>query len=416
MFLVKNPSSIILLLAFLQVLCATYFSYIPDFYAVNSFLFLFAGMGITICLVKISPIRSQRLHILNRQLLLKILLVILLLPISYQLARRILDGTPLQIEYADMLPIIKTMCRRFLSGQWNQIYQPIPEIWNGVQPIYLPALWLPFSFSLILDFDLRWITVCGIWLSVLLCLLPSWKRGWRPFLLVLSLLILLTWLHVDTGNNVIRLTEEGVVFFYYALLTVAIVLYNQWLVGTAVALCMLSRYSLVGWIPFAILFLLFTKQYAFLLKTTAATAGAMLLILILPFGTQPLLFHLHLQRDYISQATKVWREHPEFFNHSLGMAKFFGANHITLLHTILVTGTFLVPLIFLFALRKGNLRQPNILLAGFQLSVTFFYNFIDVSYLYLFYTPVFVSLVIGGWSISGKPLRHQPRSTHCTKM
>jgi hypothetical protein len=124
----------------------------------------------------------------------------------------------------------------------------------------------------------------------------------------------------------------------------------------------------------------------------------------LPFGLHPLLFHLHFQQDYILQATKVWRENPEFFYHSLGMAKFFGASHIKLLHSILIIGTFLLPLAFLFAMRKRILTQPNILLAGFHLSVTFFYNFIDVSYLYLFYTPVFVSLVIAGWSLSGKPI------------
>jgi hypothetical protein len=408
MFSLRHPSSIILLLASLQVLCSTYFLYISNFYAINSFLFLAAGIGITICLVKMPSLTAHRAGILNRQLLLKLLFVGLLLPISYQLARNIMDQTPLQIQYADMLPIIKTMCRRFVNGQWSQVYQPIPDIWNGVQPIYLPALWLPFTFSLILDFDLRWITVCGIWLSVLLCVLPSWKNGWRPFLLVAALLTLLSWLHFDTGNNVIRLTEEGVVFFYYALLTVAIVVYNPWLLGTTVALCMLSRYSLAGWIPFAVLFLLFTKQYGFLLKTTAASVVVALLILILPFGTQPLLFHLHFQQDYISQATKVWRENPEFFYHSLGMAKFFGANHITMLHSILVTGTFLAPLILLFSMRKKILTQHNILLAGFQLSITFFYNFIDVSYLYLFYTPVFVSLVIAGWSLPRKPVVASP--------
>jgi len=354
--------------------------------------------------VKMPPVRIHPVKIVNRESVLKLLVVVLLLPISYQLARRIMDQTPLQIEHADMLPIIKTMCRRFLDGEWSQVYQPIPEIWNGAQPIYLPALWLPFTSGLIFDFDLRWITVCGIWLSVLLGLLPSWKMGWRPFLLVAAQLTLLGWLHLDTGNNVIRLTEEGVIYFYYALLTVAIVTYNSWLLGMAVALCMLSRYSLIGWLPFAVLFLLFRKQYGFLVNASATAVFVTLLILILPFGTHPLLFHLRFQQDYILQATKVWRENPEFFYHSLGMAKFFGANHIGLLHSTLITGTFLVPLIFLFAMRKKILTQPNILLGGFQLSITFFYNFIDVSYLYLFYTPVFVSLVIAAWSLAGKSI------------
>jgi len=120
--------------------------------------------------------------------------------------------------------------------------------------------------------------------------------------------------------------------------------------------------------------------------------------LILPFGIDPLIDHLHLHHEYISHAARVWHETPEFYYDDLGMAKFFGPSHIVLLHYVLEAGTFLAPLIFLFVVRK-KLTKPNILLAGLQLSITFFYNFLDVTYLYLYYTPVFVSLVIAGWTL-----------------
>jgi hypothetical protein len=296
-----------------------------------------------------------------------------------------------------MLPIMKVMGQRFWNGQWKQVYQPIPEIWNGIKPIYLPAMWLPFSLSIVFDFDIRWITVCGMWLSVIVCVLPPWKKVWPMIVLPIALLCLLTWLHTDKDNSVIELTEEGVVFFYYALLTTAIILGNPWLLGVSVALCLLSRYALVGWIPFAILFFIVRKQYIFLLKTVAASSLLILITLILPFGIHPLLDHLHLHNDYISQATKVWHDNPEFYYNDLGMAKFFGPRHVKLLHIILESGTFLIPLIFMFFARKKIFTDRNILLAGFQLSITFFYNFLDVSYLYLYYTPVFVSLVIASW-------------------
>jgi hypothetical protein len=408
MFSIRNPSSIILLLATLQVLCSTYFLYIPNFYAINSLLFLIAGIGISLCLLRISSPKTQRVEIASRQLLLKLLFVTIILPVSYQLARGIMDHTPLRIEYADMLPIMKTMCRRFLDGEWKHVYDPIPEIWNGFQSIYLPAMWLPFSSALLFDFDLRWVTVCGIWLTAIICLLPPWKKEWRPFVLIGALFVLLGWFHFDAQNNVIRLTEEGVIFFYYGVLTAAIITWNPWLCGISVALCLLSRYSLVGWIPFAALYLLMTKQLGFLIKTIASSLLVILLILILPFGIKPLLFHLHFQNAYVLQASRVWREHPEYLYHSLGFAKFFGPDHIRLLHLTLTTGTFVIPLVFLLWLRKKIATLPNVLLSGFQLSITFFYNFIDVSYLYLFYTPVFVSLVIAAWSLSAEPYRSRP--------
>jgi len=404
MFSIRNHSSAILLLATLQVLCSTYFLYIPNFYSVNSSLFLFAGIGICFCLLRIPPLKTHNVKIASRQLLVKLLLVIAIFPVSYQLARGIMDHTPLQIEYADMLPIMKAMCRRFLHGQWKQVYDPIPEIWNGFQSIYLPAMWLPFTSALLFDFDLRWVTVCGIWLTTMICLLPKWKKDGRPFVLIGALFVLLAWFHLDEQNNVIRLTEEGVIFFYYGILAAAIITWNPWLLGVSVALCLLSRYSLVGWIPFAALYMFLTKQLSFLIKAIGSSLLVILAILILPFGIKPLLFHLHFQNAYVLQAPRVWREHPEYFYHSLGFAKFFGPDHVRLLHLTLTTGTFLIPLVFLFWLRKKIGTRPNVLLAGFQLSITFFYNFIDVSYLYLFYTPVFVSLVIAGWSLAEKPV------------
>jgi len=124
------------------------------------------------------------------------------------------------------------------------------------------------------------------------------------------------------------------------------------------------------------------------------------LVLILPFGIGPLLYHLHLHDDYISHAARVWHDEPDTYFETLGMAKFFGASHIKLLHFILVGGSFLIPLFLLLLFRKKISTQPNILLAGFQLTLTFFYNFLDVTYLYLYYTPVFVSLLIASWSLS----------------
>jgi hypothetical protein len=389
----------IVVLAILQVLSATYFLDIPNFQALDSFLFLFTGVGISLCLLQIPIIQIRKDSIVNRQLLFKLLVIALLLPVSYQVARHIMDDNPLMYQNADMLPIIKSMNQRFLNGQWKQVYQPIPEIWNGIQPIYLPAMWMPFGLSLIFDFDIRWITVCGIWLAIILCILPAWRKVTASIFLIATFLILLAWLHTNGDNGVIELTEEGVVFFYYSLLATAMILNNSWLLGISVAACLLSRYSFIGWIPFAVLYLLLRKEYKFLLRVSF-TAVIVAFVLILPFGPGPLLYHLHLHGDYISHAARVWHDEPDTYFETLGMAKFFGVSHIKLLHSILVSGSFLIPLGFLLFLRKKISTQPNILLAGFQLSLTFFYNFLDVTYLYLYYTPVFVSLLITSWSLS----------------
>jgi hypothetical protein len=216
----------IVVLAILQVLSATYFLDIPNFQALDSFLFLFTGVGISLCLLQVPILQIRKDSIFNRQFLFKLLVIALLLPVSYEVSRHIMDDNPLLYQSADMLPIIKTMNQRFLNGQWKLVYQPIPEIWNGIQPIYLPAMWMPFGLSLIFDFDIRWITVCGVWLAIILCVLPSWRKVTTSIFLIAAFLILLTWMHTNDDNGVIGLTEEGVVFFYYTALTTAIIFNN----------------------------------------------------------------------------------------------------------------------------------------------------------------------------------------------
>jgi hypothetical protein len=373
-------------------------------------------LGIAICLLYLPPLQlSPPSAYPRKQSIIKGLIIIFLLPVSYHFCRKILDATPLQIESADMLPIIKVMGQRFLRGDLHAVYSPIIEIWNGIQPIYLPVLWMAFLPALIFDFDLRWITVTGIWLSVMTVLYPvilKIRKG-QSFILLTALLVLLCWFHFDEENNVVRLTEEGVIFVFYSLMVYAIVSGRAWLIGLGAAFCLLSRYALIGWIPCAVLFWLWDKEYLKITKAFFAGAIVILLLLVIPFGWPVIKILLKIPGHYIEHAQKVWERSPEEFYDSLGMARFFGPSGITTLHFILVAGTFLCPLLFLgyYLMKKKTGKQyNNFLLASFQLSLTFFYNFLDVSYLYLYYTPVFVSLVIASLSLANNMTRSKGKS------
>lgn len=366
---------------------------------------MLSGLAIAFLLLYIPPLqlRPPRIHS-RKQWIVKLLIIIFLLPASYYFSRKIMDATPLGIESADMLPIIKVMGQRFLHDGLHTVYSPISEIWGGIQPIYLPALWMAFLPALIFDFDMRWITVTGIWLSIMAALYPLVLkiRNGRALLLFAALLLLTGWFHFDKVNNVIRLTEEGVIFVFYSLMVYALVSGRAWLIGIGAAFCLLSRYALIGWIPCAAFFWLWNKEYLKITKAFFAGAFVILLLLIIPFGWSTVNTLIKIPGHYTEHAQIVWGRNPEYFYHSLGMARFFGPSGIASLHFILVAGTFLCPLLFLgyCLIKKETGRQTNnFLLASFQLSITFFYNFLDVSYLYLYYTPVFVSLVIASLSL-----------------
>jgi hypothetical protein len=389
----------ILALTVVQVLCGTYFLRIPGFHAINSILFFITCIGISICLLNF-PLHNKSINIkLNRQLQVKFLVLAVLAVISYSFCRKIMDATPVSIENADMLPIIKVMGQRFLDGEINKVYSPINEIWGGIQPIYLPALWLPFTSSILFHFDPRWVTVTGIWLCVVFIVLPVvWKiKKIENIILGFTVLLLLYWLHFDEVNNVIRLTEEGVVFFYYCLMVYAIVSGRAWMIGAAAALCLLSRYALIGWLPCLALFWLINKEYKKLFHALLAGGILILGLLIFPFGTSVIKIILTVPGHYIEHAQNVWQRNPEYFSESLGLAKFFGKTHVTELHTALLIAVFVLPVIFLLVWKiiknRFALNQTNFLLASFYFSISVFYNLLDVSYLYLYYTILFVSLV-----------------------
>ena len=75
---------------------------------------------------------------------------------------------PLNYKWADMLPIMKIMAERFIHNE--NPYNPIYEIWNGMEPIYLPAMWILYSIPIALKIDIRWINIIVMLFGIFLFL------------------------------------------------------------------------------------------------------------------------------------------------------------------------------------------------------------------------------------------------------
>jgi hypothetical protein len=177
----------------------------------------------------------------------------------------------------------------------------------------------------------------------------------------------------------------------------AIVSGRAWMIGAVAGLCLLSRYALIGWLPCLALFWLINKEYKKLFHALIAGGVIILCLLVFPFGISVIKILASIPGNYVNHAQAVWERNPEYFSQSLGLAKFFGKTQVNELHTILLAATFVLPLIFLAVWRllknKSATNQTNFLLASFYFSISIFYNLLDVSYLYLYYTILFVSLV-----------------------
>lgn len=306
-----------------------------------------------------------------------------------------INQSPLSYKDADMIPIMEIMGKRFLSGNWSGVYDPVQEIWNGIQPIYLPAMWMPFLAAVKFGFDPRWVTSFAVFLSFSM-LIILWRAHWQKIsgaVLLFASGVLGLWLYTDNTHNFIRLSEEGIVVFYYSLLVLALLSENFLLVGVAAGLCVLSRYAIVAWLPAFIFYLLFIrKQKRANLQFILSFLGVIVLLVIIPFGTKPLLIAFQQPQQYIEHAARIWKESPEYFTQSVGLAKFFGPDNIVLQHQLLLLCSFLMPMIFTIGSIKSK-HPGNIALAALKLTVVIVFALIDVPYQYLFYTSSFISLI-----------------------
>jgi len=201
-----------------------------------------------------------------------------------------------------------------------------------------------------------------------------------------------------------------VVIFYYSILVISLFSTNYWMIGIAASLCMLSRYSFIGWMPAMLIYLLAEKDKKHLLRFAAAGIICFVVLVVLPFGFTVFENTIELPGRYIDFASRVWHDSGHIFYETLGFAKFFGPNRVALQHKLLISLSFILPSLFMLVvlwLRKKGKAVFNIPLATLKLSLVIFYNFIDVPYLYLFYTSTFVSLVAIVYLLREKKKTHK---------
>ena len=395
-----------LLIAFaVETLSSTWCLKLHGWTPLISILYLLSGIAIAITLLRLPQLRFPafvarpwRSTALQRSVILIGLTALAL----YSWCLYWFDEMPIDITNADMLPIIKVMAERFLAGQHSHVYDPIPTIWHGVQPIYLPAMWLPYVPAIAMGIDMRWIAIAGLLFAFgafLVLYKPSGSRA--AFFLGVLAFLLFWWIVADNTPGIVSVSEEGVVIGYYTLLVLSLVSGKPWLTGIAISLCMLSRYALVGWIPAYLLWLILEKRIKQLSIISLTGIGCFVLIFLVPVGWVTFLRLAYLPHDYISFAGRVWKDSPDVFSTAPGMAWFFGRNGTAILHGLLILFSFTLPVAFTVYSRQRG--RNNVPLAALKLSLVIFYCFIDVPYLYLFYTSSLVSLLILALAMRASP-------------
>ncbi len=305
--------------------------------------------------------------------------------------QQIYINNPLDYKQADMLPVIDIMCDRWLH--FKDPYLVIPEIWKGVQPIYLPALWMPFILSKVFQFDPRWITIGMLLLSLLILSLQRMHPHRSIFLYAFIFIWFDFVLHVR--KEVFIYSEEGVVYAYYILLIISVIYRKLAWIGILMACILMSRYVIVFLLIAFLLNLLLSKRTDPFIKIVRPMVQTSLGMLLISGAWKHIHLFFSLPNQYLSQMkTALWK-YQNLWKDSIGLAGWLTRDQIRTMHYVLEGSLIVIGIVMILMRKKINQR---IFFSFLKLTAVLFYFLLILPYPYLMNTSIWISIAIyAGW-------------------
>lgn len=323
---------------------------------------------------------------------------------------KILGEFEVQISNSDIIPSLSIYTRRWLAGE--EVYRSFAsEIGYELFPTYLPATWGPYVVPQMLGFDYRWMSGAllllgfGAYEVLVGRLRRSRARTFGLAVLPFGLLYAV----LRTEPSVVGNTVEMMIVGYYLLLVAGVLLPGRAVRIAGLTLCLLSRFSLVFWVPLYLGLLFFQASRREALLTAAWVAAGVGALYVAPFLAHNWLLLAEAQRAYTGAALAEWQHLndqglPYHLYNGVGLGNFFYRfapgpllARIALLKQVQLA--LLLALVGGAAALYWRQRQPRtdyrlfaVLVLKLYLAV--FYAFVQVPYAYLAVVGIFLSLYL----------------------
>jgi len=176
---------------------------------------------------------------------------------------------------SDVIPQLETQFDRFCSGAMP--YQQVNLHQSNPFPVYMPFHWLPVAISRFAGIDTRW--------SGLLCAGAAARKG-LPLMMNIAIVILpscVLLVCLYGGDLDLTLSLETIIAAYYLVLSAGLLQKNLFIVTAGLALCMLSRYTLIFWLPVFLFLLFLDKGYATTTRVILTLTAVVCLCYVFPF-------------------------------------------------------------------------------------------------------------------------------------
>lgn len=380
----------------------------------SSFSFLACGLLVGVLLLakfrkqKVIVERSNTEGKNKSKFLIWLIAVIVMFCFLPQIAQSFIE-TPISLKYSDIIPTVVELCERFFKGEF--VYKPIEKFGYYLPVTYLPAQWMPFLLAEKWGFDYRWITLSLFFLSFLLVAYRSQRHSLILQHFYILLLFLLSYLLIVFINpEIISISIELMIVAYYMALIVSMNINNPILRGIAIACCLMSRYSLVLWLPIGVLVLWQNESRKSVITTAMTVILLVIVFYVLPYLSKDWYIFYNGYKAYDGSALGEWTHIDYSTNMPYHLYNGFGFAHIVYqnfpglsleqkikiaqrFHLWASFGTTLL-LILYYLRNKGNIYYRIFLMVSFKLYIAIFLFFIQVPYLYLMLVDLFVGIAV----------------------
>ena len=325
-------------------------------------------------------------------------------------------NNPVDVRYSDVIPILQNYVARFRSGE--VVYRYLTNLPYPLFPNHLPLQWLPYVLPDQLGLDYRW---WGLGLLLLLgfgawqVALARQPIGALEFALkaLLPAFVFGQILHYDPG--LYAQVMEPTIIAYYCVLAASVLSRSALAQGLALVLCLLSRYSVVLWVPFYFVVLWREAGRRHTVLVAAIVLAGVLAIYVVPFLSQDWTIFTHALAEYRTATMGEWGRSVgtdsnggHIFN-GLGLAGWFAtyapgdlAHKIAWLQRtqVLACAAVLLGMARVYWRLRHQVDYRILALVALQLYLTVFYLFIQIPYAYLssltLFVAAFLVLVVGG--------------------
>lgn len=307
---------------------------------------------------------------------------------------------------SDIIPQITTLVQRFLNGE--QPYREIQFFDYVLFPTYMPFQWLPYMLTEWAKKDYRWIPTFGMWFATLYYFLKNYrntpKKIWDLLMPIWPMVVWLVFILHD--NRMFVYTVEGLIAAYYFFVAESISRKHMLPLVIGIAICLLSRYSIVFWVPLFLFVLFISGARKKAVYVSIALLAAFIVFYWYPFLRLDSTIFLKGYAYHTQAAAQEWLHDMKVFGGEVylyngigftpyAMAWFPGdLGHKLMLyknlHLTMCIAT-VIGLAWFYARNREKYPLQVFLLFSFKVYLVVFYVFIQIPYKYLHFVPVMVS-------------------------